>query len=119
MQPSKQPPYPPVFTPGDLVEVMGVEFPPNSGKIKSWLGLFQEVGFPASTAGLPVNQIGKVLDERLVGTVKNGEWCLVVASRYCETDAKWYYLLRGLGFKKSFGWTRTAIRLKLVEKSVP
>jgi len=119
MTTDKLPPYPPVFEPGDLVQCTGVEFPPNSGRIKSWLGLFQEVGYPKSVAGLPVNQMDKVLNEKLVGTVQNGEWCLVVAAQYCQTDAKWYYLLRGAGFKKGFGWTRTSIRLKLVSKVVP
>ncbi len=111
-----QPPFPPTFVPGDLVEIVGVEYPPRSGRIKSWLGLFQEVGYPRSVAGLPLTKIGSVLNEKLVGTVSNGEWCLVVASQYCQVDAKWYYLLRGQGFKKGFGWTRTAIRMRLVRK---
>lgn len=105
-------PYPPDFVPGDMVEVIGVEYPPGSGTVKPWMGLFQDVGCPAPTAGTPKEDHGRILNERLVSTVQNGERCLVVAVRFCDTDKKWYYLLRGLGFQKCFGWTRSAIRLR-------
>ena len=105
-------PFPPQFVPGDLVEVIGVEYPPGSGQIKPWLGLFQDVGFPASTVGVPREKVGRILNERLVGTVNNGERCFVVAVRYCDADKKWYYLLRTMGHECRFGWSRSAIRLR-------
>lgn len=108
-------PFPPVVNPGDLVEIVGVEFPRGSGRIKPWMGLFQDVGDPASTADVPREDIGKLLDEKLVGTVKNGDWCLVVATRFCEGDKKWYYLLRDPGSKKSFGWSRASIRFHKIQ----
>lgn len=107
-------PFPPQFLPGDLVEVVGVEYPPGSGNVKSWMGLFQDVGLPAPTDGVPKEQHGRILNERLVGTLDNGERVLVVAVRFCDNDKKWYYLLRGAADKKCFGWTRSAIRLQKV-----
>lgn len=105
-------PFPPQFVPGDLVEIIGVEYPPGSGRVKGWLGLFQDVGFPESTEGVSKQRVGEILNDRLVSTIQNGQRCLVVAVRYCPKDTKWYYLLRGMGFQKCFGWTRSAIRLK-------
>lgn len=108
-------PFPPEFMPGDLVEIVGMEFPIGSGRIKSWLGVFQEPGFPADVSDLPIDKVGKVLNERLVGTVNNGEWCLVVAASFYDGDKKWYYLLRGVGFKKCFGWSRTVKRMRKIQ----
>lgn len=105
-------PFPPQFAPGDMVEVIGVEYPPGSGDVKSWMGLFQDVGYPLSTAGKPKAEHGKILNEHLVCTVSNGKRCVVIAVRFCESDKKWYYLLRGLGYDHCFGWTRSAIRLR-------
>ena len=110
------PPYPPQFVPGDLVEVIGVAYPPGSDKVKPWLGLFQDVGYPVPTAGAPKSNIDRILTEHLVGHVQNGERCFVIAVRFCDNDKKWYYLLRTLGQapgrEARFGWTRTAIRLR-------
>lgn len=105
-------PYPPEFMPGDLVEVVGAEWPEGSGRIKSWMGLFQDVGQPPSMQNVPTLEISAKLNETCVARINNGERCLVVAVRFCDADKKWYYLLRGMGFKKCFGWTRSVARLR-------
>lgn len=107
-----QPPFPPQFVPGDMVEVINVDWPPGSGKQKPWMGLFQDVGFPLSTQGKPKAEHGRILNDRLVCTVETGDRLLVVAVRYHPADQKWYYLLRRGGMPVAFGWTRSAIRLR-------
>ena len=107
-------PFPPVFNPGDMVEVIGIAWPPESKRIKSWLGLFEDVGYPVPLDNIPEEEHGRLLNEHLVGHVMNGTRCIVVAVRFSKPDSRWYYLLRAPEFEKCFGWTRSITRLKLV-----
>jgi hypothetical protein len=116
MEKQRSQPFPPEFIPGDLLEVVGSDWPPGSGNDKGWMGLFQEPGFPSSIENTPKGEIASVLNERLVGTLHNGELCLVVAVSFYSGDNRWYYLLRGATPKKCFGWTRSGYKLRKVQQ---
>jgi hypothetical protein len=107
-------PYPPEFVPGDLVEVVGAEYPHGSGNVRRSVGLYQNIGQPGPPDHRHATEHDKVLNEQLVSTPANGTHLIVVATCFCNTDKMWYYLLRGMGYNKCFGWTRSASRLKKV-----
>lgn len=104
--------YPLKHRPGALVQVVGKEYPPNSGKVSLRLGLYAEPGYPM-LAGVPNGPTtDERLHERLCGSLDNGNLCLVVAVKCHPDDGKWYYLLRRIGIEKGFGWTRVGFRLE-------
>lgn len=105
--------HPPKFLPGDMVSIVGIEYPPGSGHIKGWMGLFCAVGYPRAKE--TAQDALKELNSSMVSSVRNGDRCLIVAVQRCPVDKKWYYLLRSLGNSKGFGWSRSAIRMKVDE----
>lgn len=98
-----------------MVKVIGVEYPPGSGRVTPKIGLYQDPGYP-QTVGVERREVtDRKLHERLCGSIANGNLCLVVAVRCHPDDGRWYYLLRSVGGDMGFGWTRVSIRLKPVD----
>lgn len=104
----------PNLCPGDLIEVVGAEYPPKSGKVKPWLGLYGDPGYPSIellsvTRCPPPHELFTILNKNIVGNVKNGSNALIVAITL-DKDGRWYYMLNTATCK--LGWTRCSIRMK-------
>lgn len=107
----------PVLSPGDMFEVVGAEFPPKSGKVKEWLGLYGDFGFPNTAKLRQFKDVSQemyaVLNERIVGRAMNSERGICISVIRYPPDGRWYYLL-SLDGCKMVGWTRASIRLRKV-----
>lgn len=127
--PKLEKPLPPTFKVGDVVVIRETRWPPKDGKVNERTGLYSDPGFPnihdlerVSKEQRYPQQADEIdqfqwhynydlrdaLNEKLVGTVKIGDICKIVAV-WCHEDGKSYYFLDN---GRSQGWTRCSFRFR-------